>query len=83
MAITFKVNLDTVNKLNWRQPYNLTTEGDNFKTTRSTWLPDFIRDNRILHNGDTIVVSGMPALYLKNNYTTGDFGILTVVSGTP
>lgn len=81
MAITFQVNLSTVNNYSAKQPYNLTTEGANFPLTRSTWLPNILINNYALKHGDTLVVSGVPALYLLNNYTSGEFKCLDYVSG--
>ncbi len=83
MAITFRVNLETSNLLNTKGPYaSNDLLGDNFKFTRSTFFPDILRDNRILKHGNTFTVSGEPALYLLNNYTTGTFKFLDYVSGT-
>jgi hypothetical protein len=78
-TITFSVNLETVNQRAASQPYKA-TEAANFKLTRSTWLPDLLRDNRKLKHGDTVTVSGLQALYLKNNFTSGDFKCLDIVS---
>lgn len=80
--IVFKVNLDTVNKFKDRQPYNLATE-DYHTRTRVTWFPDILRNNRELKDDKEFTVEGANALYLKNNYTTGEFKFLDVVSETP
>lgn len=81
MPMIFQVNLTTVDNLSDRQPYNQ-TEGTNFVNTRSTWFPDFLRDNHALKHGDRITVSGKSALYLLNNFTSGQFKFLDYVSGT-
>ena len=78
-TITFQVNLNNPHALDWSQPYT-TAEAGNFTSTRVTWLPDFLRDNYELKNGDQFTVTGLKALYLKNNYTSGEFNILTVIS---
>jgi len=83
MAITFKVNLETTNLLSSKGPYSSNDpQGSNFKLTRSTWFPDFLRDNHNLKHGATLVVSGMEALYLLNNFTSGTYKFLDYVSGT-
>lgn len=70
MAITFQVNLATTNVLTSKNPYSSNDpQGSNFASTRSTWFPDFLRDNHNLKHGDTLVVSGQQALYLLNNCT--------------
>ena len=82
MPMTFRVNLETVDLLNYKQPYNRSTENDGFSASRSTWFADLLRDNRALKHGDTIVVSGVRAVYLRNNFTSGEFKFLDYVSGT-
>lgn len=79
MPITFRVNLETVNKYSARQPYNLLDDGDNFRDTRSTWFPDRLINNRKLKHNDEFTVSGMNSLYLRDNYTEGEFKFLDVV----
>jgi hypothetical protein len=81
MAMTFQVNLATVNLLNSKQPYG-SDNGSNFPTTRSTWFPNSLLNNRALKHGDTFTASGSDAIYLKNNFTTGTFKFLDYVSGT-
>ncbi len=81
MAMTFRVNLETLNKLSHRQPYT-TAEADNFKATRVSYFPDFLLDNHYLTHGQTFQVTGPIALHLKNNYTEGEFKFLDYVSGT-
>lgn len=85
MAITFRVNLETVNRTTHRTPYdiiNQATLSDNFKSTRITWFPGLLRDNRELRHGDTFTESGKKAIYLRDNITSGAFAFLEVVSGT-
>lgn len=81
MAMTFRVNLANLNELAHKPPYNQ-TDGANFPYTRSTWIPDFLINNRALKHGDTFTESGAKALYLKNTYTTGAFKCLDYVSGS-
>lgn len=81
MAMTFQVNLATVNLLSSKQPYGSDT-GTNFPLTRSTWFPNSLLNNRALQHGDQFTASGMDAIYLKNNYTTGVYKFLDYVSGT-
>ena len=76
----FQVNLETVDSLSDRTPYSQ-AEAANFKLTRSTWFPDFLRNNHALKHGNQITVSGVSALYLLNNFTSGEFKFLDYVSG--
>lgn len=78
-TITFQVNLENPNALSFSQPYT-NTEADNFKYTRVAYFPDLLRDNRELKHGAQFTVDGLRALYLKNNFTTGEFKFLDVVS---
>ncbi len=78
-TITFQVNLETCNRYNHRQPCDLTTEADNFSSTRNTWFPDILKDNRELKHGDEFTLSGTNALYMKNNYTIGEFKFLDII----
>lgn len=79
-TITFRVNLETPLRDSYVPVTNLRTEGDNLRETRSTWSPDDFLTNRKLAHGDEFTVSGPTAVYLRDNYTTGDFAVLTVVS---
>ncbi len=81
-TITFIVNLETVDALSCKQPYNQ-TEGTNFAATRVTWLPDFILRNRELKHGVTFTATDLEALHLKNNFTSGEFKCLDIVSEVP
>lgn len=83
MAMTFRVNLSTVNELAHKPPYNQ-TEGVNFPKTRDIYIPNSLNNNRYksLKHGDTFTVSGSDAIYLKNMYTTGQFKCLDYVGGT-
>jgi hypothetical protein len=80
-TITFRVNLETVNNLTHKTPYN-STESTNFKSTRVTWFPDRLLNNRRLEHGDEFTISGLNALNLKNNYTSGEFKFLDIVTET-
>lgn len=77
---TFRVNLETLNRYSWSQPYYNTQivgnetepEGDNFKYTRSAWLAsllpgyEFIADKE----GVTFTAYGEKATYLKKTYVS-------------
>ena len=78
-TITFQVNLQNPNALSWSQPYT-TSEAANFPLTNSTWFPDFLRNNHDLKHGNQFTVSGIQAINLKNNFTTGTYAFLTIVS---
>lgn len=82
MAITFRVNLQAPFFLANKQPYSRAEE-DNFPATNSTWLPNLHLANYVLKNGDEFEVSGIQAVYLRDAYTTGNYAVLEVVSGTP
>lgn len=81
-TIQFRVNLETPLHKSHVAPTQTYTEANNFRNTRDTWFPDDLNNNRQLQHGDTFTVSGEEALYLKNNYTSGDYAILSVVSET-
>lgn len=78
-TITFQVNLENPKALSFSQPYTQ-AEAANFKTTRVAYFPDLLRDNRELKHGAQFTVSGLRALYLRDNFTTGEFKFLDVVS---
>lgn len=80
-TITFRVNLETLNLAAASQPFTA-AESTNFRKTRSTWLPDLLKDNRALKHGDTFTASGEKAVYLKDNYTAGEFKCLDIVTET-
>lgn len=81
-TILFRVNLETVDNLSSSLPYTQ-AESANFKSTRSTWFPDRLIDNRKLKNGDTFTLSGLNAIYLRDNYSIGRFKFLDIVSSVP
>jgi len=81
-TITFQVNLSTVNEFSDKPPYNQ-TDGANFKLTRLTWFPDILRNNRELKHGSQFTLDGLNGLYLKNNFTSGAFKFLDIVSEVP
>lgn len=88
--ITFQVNLETLNRQSHLVPNRTTTTGnevtseaDNVKATRSTWVSSlFPGVEHIAHkDGDQIVAYGQKAVYLKRTYATGDVdALLKVVS---
>lgn len=83
MAIVFQVNLSTVNLYKNKQPYDYIDQDYTIlPSTRVAWFPGTLLGNRELRHGDTFTVSGKQAIYLVNNYTTGDYKCLDVVSGT-
>lgn len=87
-TITFRVNLETVNRYDWLQPYFNTEpvgnetepEGDNFKFTRSSWSPGLTLTNINEKQNFEFTEYGLKAIYLKNTYTTGDDPLLEIVS---
>lgn len=94
-SITFQVNLETVNRQGFLQPSRTevtgnetVTEADNFRNTRTIYLPTLvganiegIGPNGYLKHGDTFTVKGKKALYLKNLYVTGSIDdVLQIVS---
>lgn len=81
-TIVFRVNLETVNKFANKQPYNQydSTISDEFRETRVTWFPNILRNNNKLTHGDEFTLSGVQALYMRDNFTSGDFKFLDVVS---
>lgn len=81
MPMTFRVNLATLNPLTHRQPYNA-TEATNFAATRLAYFPDININNHYIKDGITFTASGYNAVYLLNNYTSGEFKFLDYVSGT-
>lgn len=81
-TIVFSINLETVQELSHRPPYNA-TEGTNFKNTRGTWFPDMVVRNRKLKHGDEFTETGLNAIYLKDNFTSGTYKFLDIVSETP
>ncbi len=78
-TITFRVNLENPKALSFSQPYT-TTEAENFKTTRVAYFPDFLRNNRELKHGAEFTISGLQAIYLRDNFASGEFKFLDVVS---
>lgn len=79
-TITFQVNLTSVHKYTDKPPFDVQTSSTAFANTRSTFFPDNILANRKLKHGDSFTVTGLNALYLKNNYTTGDYKFLDITS---
>lgn len=79
-TITFQVNLETVNRYSSSLPNAPSDNIDNLRATRSTWFPDVMNNNRALKHGDQFTLSGLQALYLKNNFTSGADAFLTVVT---
>jgi hypothetical protein len=78
-TITFQVNLTPPNSLSWSQPF-ASSFASTIPSQISTWFPDLILDNHDLKNGNQFTVSGIRAIYLKNNFTTGPYAFLTVIS---
>lgn len=93
-TITFKVNLETVDSLGL-QPNRKsldgnesTSEADYMKSTRTVFIPGLnlthiegIGPKGFLHHGDTFVVTGSQAMYLKKTYVLGQQNdILQIVS---
>lgn len=71
MAKTFRVNLETVNRFTHSQPVTQNDNADNFRETRSTWMPTFLLANRVLKHGDTFSVDSRTLeQYLVDTYTS-------------
>lgn len=86
-TITFrvKVNADLVHYLHpdrHQTDQDLAiTQSAQHDVQRLTWLPGFLNcENIRFKNGDTFTVNGQKAIYLKDNYTTGDNAFLEVVT---
>lgn len=79
-TITFEVKLDTPLRESHAPVNNLRSESDNLETTRVSWFPENHITNRQLKDGEQFTVNGPEAEYLRDNYATGDFAILTIVS---
>lgn len=79
-SVTFQVNLETPSLLAHSQPVS-PTDTTVFRDTRSTWLPNYLVNNRALKDGDQFTVTSSTLIkYLKDTYTTGDDPLLEVVS---
>jgi hypothetical protein len=79
-TITFRVNLETLNRTSSLLPYNTQLQGnetvseaDNMKATRSSWLASLLAGTEhVFHkDNETFTVYGQKAQYLKNLYVTG------------
>ncbi len=89
-VITFRVNLETVNRLGHMVPNRTelagnetVTEADQQKNNRTIFIPGLLagENKQRLHHGDEFTVKGLKALYLKNLYVTGAASdLLTIVS---
>ncbi len=94
-TITFRVNLETVNRQGFLQPNRTETAGnetvseaDNQKNARTIYLPGLKLTNTmgigpggLLHHGDEFTVQGLQAVYLKREYCLGSpDDVLVVVS---
>jgi len=71
----FQVNLETQQKLAHVTP-TAPSDADNFAATRSTWLPDILRNNYVRVDGDIITATSFAAKYLRDTYTGGADPIL-------
>jgi hypothetical protein len=78
-SITFRVNLETVNRYSDPMPFTV-AEADNFRSTRSTFFSDSILANYKLKHDDEFTVVGSRAQYLKRNFTSGTYKFLDIVS---
>lgn len=88
-AITFQVNLETVDKLSNSLPNSIilngnetVTEADQMKNTRSTWLTSMFSGVEMVAHADgyQFTAYGKKALYYRDLYVTGSVNdILKVV----
>jgi len=94
-TITFRVNLETVNRQGFLQPNRTTlagnetvSEADNMRITRTIYIPGLLQTNvqglgpkGYLHHGDTFVATDSQAMYLKKTYVLGQADdVLQIVS---
>jgi hypothetical protein len=53
-------------------------------TGNVSWLPGFLQGENIdINNNGTITAYGQKAVYLNQNYTSGDFPLLTLTNSAP
>jgi hypothetical protein len=81
-TITFRVNLETVNSRSAALPYPA-DQVTSMASCRVAWFPNRLLGNRQMKHGDEFALEGMDALYVRDNYTSGEFKFLDVVSTTP
>ena len=82
-TIVFQVNLTTVDSLTTKLPVAPTDSASNFPSTRSTWWPSAFGSMHKMKHADLITLSGQTAVYALNNFTSGEFKFLDVVTNTP
>jgi hypothetical protein len=84
-TITFRVNLETVDRQGFLQPNRTTlsgnetvSEADNMRATRTVYIPGLLHTNiqgiapkGYLRHGDTFTATDSQAIYLKNTYVLG------------
>ena len=79
-TIVFEVNLETVNLFEHKPPFNRDTEGAGVLLGGTTWFQNRLINNRQLKHGDQFTATGLNAVHLQNNYTSGEFKFLDVIS---
>lgn len=94
-TITFRVNLETVNRQGFLQPNRTTLDGnetvseaDNMRATRTMYIPGLLHTNiegigpkGYLHHGDEFTATNSQAMYLKKTYVLGNADdVLQIVS---
>jgi hypothetical protein len=94
-TITFRVNLETINRQGFLQPNRTdisgtetVSEADAQKNNRTIYLPGLqlqntmgIAPDGLLKHGDTFIAQGAHAVYLKREYAAGGVDdVLQVVS---
>lgn len=88
-VITFRVNLETVDRQGHLVPNRIEASGnetvaeaDQMKNNRTIYLPGLLvgENKHKLKHGDEFTLKGQKAVYFKNLYTTGTNPVLTIVS---
>ena len=79
LTITFRVNLETVDIYGHKPPYNF-SDAATLSANRVAFFPDLLLNNREFKHGVQFSETGQRARYLKDNFTTGKFKFLEVVS---
>ena len=85
MQVTFQVNLTNPQALSSSLPY--TPESGLtpaiIAAQASSWFPNQLLDIRDLKHGAQFTLYNQDAQYFLNNFTTGPYAFLTVVSNVP
>lgn len=81
MTITFKVNLLNPDYLSAPLPFTQSTwTVQDLATTKLSYFPNHLLNNRELKHGVEFTATDHEAYYLKENFTSGPFKFLDIVS---